>query len=396
MQLSKTMNFNNKNILIVLHAGVLGGAERQGLGLGKVLTEQYNCKVYLLLTHSKKVSSEFAAFVNECHIVEVFHYGEPYIVFRKEISIKNLKRFVWSSKYLLRMRKGLLPYRIDFIFPYLNFPSKIAFYLYKLLPTAKFTFWHQLGLDVFKDDIFEKLAARNTPCVIANAPNGIELFREAHRLENKRAFVLPQFLTMSYQNFSKEEIKQKYGISQGSIVIGMISHYRPDKKHHLLLEAFIELSEEFPNATLVFLGYRDANPVTQEKFDKIVDKVKRKNLNTRIFVLSEKPVEEILSMMDIGVLVSEIEGTPNVVMEYMLYKLPVIASKHPGCVGLLGNSSFLIENDIDGLKSALTDLIVSEDLRVKEGLKNRSIIDGYTPENYMIELGKIIKIVNNE
>ena len=201
---------------------------------------------------------------------------------------------------------------------------------------------------------------------------------------------------MSCQNFPKEEIKQKYGISQGSIVIGMISHYRPDKKHNLLLEAFIELSEEFPNAILVFLGYRDANPVTQEKFDKIVDKVNRKNLNTRIFVLSEKPVEEILSMMDIGVLVSEIEGTPNVVMEYMLYKLPVIASKHPGCVGLLGNSSFLIENDIDGLKSALTDLIVSEDLRIKEGLKNKSIIDGYTPENYMIELGKIIKIVNNE
>ena len=57
---------------------------------------------------------------------------------------------------------------------------------------------------------------------------------------------------------------------------------------------------------------------------------------------------------------------------------------------------FLIENDIDGLKSALTDLIVSEDLRIKEGLKNKSIIDGYTPENYMIELGKIIKIVNNE
>ena len=196
-----------------------------------------------------------------------------------------------------------------------------------------------IWVGLFKDDIFEKLAARNTPCVIANAPNGIELFREAHRLENKRAFVLPQFLTMSCQNFPKEEIKQKYGISQGSIVIGMISHYRPDKKHHLLLEAFIELSEEFPNATLVFLGYRDANPVTQEKFDKIVDKVNRKNLNTRIFVLSEKPVEEILSMMDIGVLVSEIEGTPNVVMEYMLYKLPVIASKHPGCVGLLGDSS---------------------------------------------------------
>ncbi|OEY71662.1 glycosyltransferase family 4 protein [Salegentibacter salarius] len=389
------MDFKNKSILLILHAGVLGGAERQGLGLGRILVEQYNCEVYLLLTHSEKTSAEFRDFAKKCHIKAVFHFGEPYIVFKKEFNIKNLKRLVWSSKYLLRMRKGLMPYRIDFIFPFLNFPSKIAFYLYKLLPTVKFTFWHQLGLDVFKDDVFEKLAARYTPCVIANAPNGIELFREAHRLENKRAFVLPQFLTMNYQNFSKEEIRQKYDISQDSVVIGMVSHYRPDKKHHLLLEAFFELSEKFQNVTLVFLGYRGANPVTQEKFDKIVNKVNRKNVHNKVLVLSEKPVEEILSMMDIGVLVSEVEGTPNVVMEYMLYKLPVVASRHPGCVGLLENSSFLIKNDINELKSALTSLIDSEDLRIKEGLKNRKIIDGFTPENYMIKLNGIMnKMIN--
>lgn len=389
------MNFKNKNILLVLHAGVLGGAERQGLGLGKVLTEQYSCKVYLLLTHSEKVSSEFAAFVKECHIVEVFHYGEPYIVFKKEFTIKNLKRLVWSSKYLLRMRKGLLPYRIDFIFPYLNFPSKIAFYLYKMLPTAKFTFWHQLGLDVFKDDIFEKLAARHTPCVIANAPNGLELYRKAHKLESKRAFVLPQFLTMDFQEFSCKEVREKYQIDKDSIVIGMVSHYRPDKKHDLLFRAFKELVKIYPKITLVFLGFKDANSVTQAKFNKISTEIFDNKLQNKVLLLSEEPVQEILSMLNIGVLVSEIEGTPNVVMEYMLYKLPVVATIHPGCVDLLSDSQFLIKNDLDELKNALSKLIESKNLREKEGLKNREIIQLYNPDDYLKKLKKIMnKVIN--
>ncbi|WP_424494765.1 glycosyltransferase [Salinimicrobium sp. GXAS 041] len=384
------MDFKNKNILLILHAGVLGGAERQGLGLGRILVEKYSCNVYLLLTHSEKMSDEFKEFAEKCHIQDIFHFGEPYIVLRQEFSFKNLKRLVWSSKYLLRMRKGLLPYKIDLIFPFLNFPSKIAFYLYKLLPTAKFTFWHQLGLDVFKDDVFEKLAAKYTPGVIANAPNGIELFREAHKLEDKRAFVLPQFLTMKYKYFSREETRQKYHITQDSVVIGMVSHYRPDKKHELLLQAFLELTENFPNINLIFLGYKDANPVTLEKYERILKRINSQKLQSKVLVLSGKPVEEILSIMDIGVLVSEIEGTPNVVMEYMLYELPIIASRHPGCVALLDNSPFLIENNIIELKKGLATLIASKNLRKKEGMKNKEIINRYTPENYMNEFNKIM------
>ena len=57
----------------------------------------------------------------------------PAQVSKIEFSIKNLKRFKWSIQYLLKMRKGLLPYKYDIIIPFLNFPSKVAFYLYKLL-----------------------------------------------------------------------------------------------------------------------------------------------------------------------------------------------------------------------------------------------------------------------
>ena len=80
------MDFYNKNILLILHAGVLGGAERQGLGLGKILSEHYNCKIYLLLTYSDKTSTELSS--KKCHIEKIFHFGEPYIVFGKNLILK--------------------------------------------------------------------------------------------------------------------------------------------------------------------------------------------------------------------------------------------------------------------------------------------------------------------
>ncbi|MEE3226118.1 MAG: hypothetical protein VX253_09385, partial [Bacteroidota bacterium] len=118
-----------------MHYGSLGGAERQGLGLAKFLTEEYQCEVSLLLTFSDELQPDFKQFAKACHIRHIFHTHAPYLVCWKELSYRNLKRLVWSFKYIWGYRKILKPYGFDYIFPFLNFPSKVAFYLYKVLPT---------------------------------------------------------------------------------------------------------------------------------------------------------------------------------------------------------------------------------------------------------------------
>lgn len=385
------MDFYNKNILIIIHAGSLGGAERQGLSLAKILTEEYQCKVSLLLTFSRETSEEFNHYARSCHIQETFHFGEPYLVLKREWTYKNLKRLVWSSKYLWRMRKGLKPYKFDLIFPYLNFPSKIAFYMFKLLPSVKFTFWHQLGLDTFKNDHFEKYAAINIPCIIANAPNGIDLFFEAHPESKRPSFVLPQFLALDYVFKDSKILLQKYGLPENGVIVGMIAHYRKEKLHELLLSAFSEILEDNKNIYLVFLGNKNNSVTTIKIFASLQEYIKRNGLSKNVKLISEQPVYEILNVIDIGVLVSEIEGTPNIVMEYMAYGLPVVATDHPGCQLLLKNSEFLIKNDKKTLKIALSRLINSAALRDSEGERNKSLIEEYTPENYLSNLRTIMK-----
>ncbi len=45
------MDLYNKKILLVIHQGYLGGAERQGLGISKILTTKYNCTVNVLVVN---------------------------------------------------------------------------------------------------------------------------------------------------------------------------------------------------------------------------------------------------------------------------------------------------------------------------------------------------------
>lgn len=380
------MDLLNKKILLVIHQGRLGGAERQGLGISKILTEKYNCQVYLLLTYSGETSEEFSKFSKDCHIYKTLHFGHPYLIFKKEFSLYNIKRLKWSIQYLLRLRKGIKPYDIDIIIPFLNFPSKVSYFLYKMLPSVQITFWHQLGLDSLSEDYFEKTAVNNIPFVIANSSDGLDMFQYKYNIDPKKLNVLPQYISLEYVRGNKENIKRSLGIPINSIVIGMIAHYRPEKLHGLLLSCIQDLQKTEDRIYLIFLGNKNNTSITLNKYEQLNRQIIQENLSKNIKLLSDVAVEDVLNILDIGVLVSEIEGVPNAVMEYMLYSLPVVATNHIGCRVLLEDDEFLINNNKKDLISTLEKLIADEELRKIIGLKNKELIKKYNMESYVDNL----------
>ena len=84
------MDLYNKKILLVIHQGNLGGAERQGLGISKILTTKYNCTVNVLLTYSPETTVEFEHFAKECQVQNILHFGGGYLLLKREFSYKNL------------------------------------------------------------------------------------------------------------------------------------------------------------------------------------------------------------------------------------------------------------------------------------------------------------------
>ncbi|MFY0714758.1 glycosyltransferase [Seonamhaeicola sp. NFXS20] len=384
-----SFSFDNKNVLLVLNHGGLGGCERQALGLARYLTQKKDCQVTILQIYSGFQTEEYKAYAKCCHVKEILYFGEPYLIFRKEWSFKNIKRLKWSFQYLWKLRQGVKPYKPDIIIPFLNVPSKLAYYLYKSLPSVKVTFWHQLGADTRKGDWFETIAAHKTPFVIGNAPNCFEMFQTQYKVSKNKLNLLPQYVTLEKVAKDSNSIRTSLGIPVNCVVIGMIAQYRSDKYFDLLLDAYHQLHVDI-DIHLVFLGNKNNNASSLQIFNDLNEKVKKLKLEDRVSVLSNIPVEDVLNILDIGVLLSQMEGMPNSVMEYMLYSVPVIATNHIGCQQLLTNSEFLIPNDIDLLKEKLKKLIDSKEIRMKEGNFNRNRILKFNLPNYVCELEKII------
>ncbi|MEP5340346.1 MAG: glycosyltransferase [Algibacter sp.] len=385
-------NFQDKIIVLMIKVADLGGAERQALGLADYLIKKCNCKVFMVATHCNKPSKEFYKFAESSGVNKVYYFGVPSITIRKEISYLNIKKTIRAIKYIAHIKKEISKFNPDFIIPFLNTPSKIACLIYKGTG-AKLTFWHQLGLDNYNYDVLEKKAIKQAPFFIANASNGLEVFEKDYKIQKDKMFVLPQYVSIKKTEMNKEEIKQEFKIDKKDVVIGMIAHYRDEKYHELLLRAFSKITKT-KNVHLVLLGNKTNNEETLNKFNSLQKIIEDQNIINKVSLLSGQPVEKILNILDVGVLVSEIEGTPNVVMEYMLYGIPIIATNHSGCEKLLGSSPFLIQNEEAILIDKIVTLVNNTDLRIKEGNINKERIDAYTIEGYMEKLEEIINIIH--
>lgn len=381
-------NFQNKTVVLMIKVAMLGGAERQALGLARYLIKKYNCKIHLVATHSNEATKEFIEFATSCGINKIHYFGVPSLTIRNEFSFLNLKRTFRALLYLRKMKINLKKFKPDVIIPFLNTPSKIAALLYKSVG-AKITFWHQLGLDNYSYDLLEKKAIQKVPFVIANAANGLEVFQDYYKMPNNKLFVLPQYVSIKKKELDSNYLKIKFRIPQESIVIGMIAHYRTEKFQELLIQSFSEIRTD-KKTHLVFLGNKNNNEETQEKYSSLVSLSKKLDCFDQVSFLSGESVEEVLNCLDIGVLVSEIEGTPNVIMEYMTYGLPVISSNHIGCEELLKPSHFLIPNDKKILTDTLENLLSNENLRLKEGADNAEKVKKFSIENYIDSLHTII------
>lgn len=380
--------FHDKSVILMIKLTVLGGAERQALGLADFLIKNYNCKVHLVVTHYNQPTKEFHDFAIACGIDIIHYFGEPSLTIKREISLINFKKAIRALRYLRLMKKKLAQFQPDIIIPFLNTPSKITALIYKSVG-AKFAFWHQLGLDVHSYDILENRAIKSIPFFIANAENGVEVFQNYYKVPKEKLFILPQYVSIKKINLDKISLKEKFKISEDSIVIGMIAHYRKEKYQDLLIRAFSEV-KTLKKIHLVLLGNKDNNVRTLDRYNELIDLSKRLNCFDRISFLSGESVEEVLNCLDIGVLVSEIEGTPTVVMEYMLYDLPIVSTNHIGCMKLMESSEYLIPNDKDILKLKLQELVNDELLREKEKINNSEKIKKFSKKNYVIKLQEII------
>ena len=147
-------------------------------------------------------------------------------------------------------------------------------------------------------------------------------------IKDKKIFVIPSVVDdRDFYDLDKENAKEKFNF-QGKIV-GCIGNFSFYKGHTFLIEAFASLSKKYNDISLVFVGQNTKELSEYIKKYNIIDKVKLMGFR--------EDATDILKAFDVLVVPSVIESFPNVILEAMMVKVPVVGTVVGGIGEMLSN-----------------------------------------------------------
>ncbi len=143
--------------------------------------------------------------------------------------------------------------------------------------------------------------------------------------QNKIAVVYSGIDTKKFNNMSDTQyLHEEFNLSKYSPIIGTIAHLTDHKGHKYLIDAVPDVLKKFPNTVFLIIGKGELEEVLRKQVKKldITENV--------IFAGFRKDIGELLSIMDLFVLPSHLEGLCTSLMDAMLMKLPVAATTAGG------------------------------------------------------------------
>lgn len=157
--------------------------------------------------------------------------------------------------------------------------------------------------------------------------------------------------------------RDELGIEPDSLVIGSVGRLHYQKNYKLLLRAFAEL-RGYGGLKLILVG-------DGEERVRLSALAKDLGIHQHVVFAGQRgDIPKMLSVMDIFVLPSFLEGMSNTILEAMCAGLPVVASATGGNPELVEDrmSGLLFESDsLDALTSRLKELITNPGLRSELG-----------------------------
>jgi glycosyltransferase involved in cell wall biosynthesis len=165
---------------------------------------------------------------------------------------------------------------------------------------------------------------------------------------------------------SVETTKRRFDIETQKVV-GMVARFHPRKHFECFIKSAKEVLGIRDDVTFVTVGDGE----TLESCKQAVDSNHMERVR---FLGSQKEVESIINIFDIGVLLSMEEGISNALMEYMAQGKPVIATNHGGNNELVQNNEtgFLVApRDVSKVTECLLTLLENQELANDMGRKGK-------------------------
>lgn len=217
--------------------------------------------------------------------------------------------------------------------------------------------------------LIDKLLSRFVHMIITVSMEGRKRFP---RVDNEKIITI--YNAVDLKKFSPEVLPAKIDALEqkksDDILIGEIGEVIPRKAQEDLIRAVGLVYKKYKDVRLIFVGSKD-----QEYYRQLMDLLDVLNLGDRVLFLDYRDdTPRIISLLDIVVLPSLLEGLPRVILEAMSSAKPVIASDITGNNELIidGETGYLFPvRDYKTLAEKLESLIKDKKKRIDMGEKGR-------------------------
>lgn len=150
--------------------------------------------------------------------------------------------------------------------------------------------------------------------------------------------------------------------------VGIVANLRPVKNLPLFIRAAARLATTHPHVQFKIAGEGDLH-------DELQGLINNLGLGDRVTLLGTVPdVPSFLASIDVAVLCSHSEGSPNAIMEYMAAGLPSVVTDVGGNRELIEHERYGLvvpPNDLDGLTAAVARLLDDRTLASQMGAAAR-------------------------
>jgi glycosyltransferase involved in cell wall biosynthesis len=311
-----------QKVLIILPFLTRGGAETQAYNIAIGFKEKgYNVTIIAF----EKKNGELIDKLHASNINwELLDYDLSSVHRRGMGKISSL------VKLIFQIRK----HKPDYLFPFTYYPNILISAIWRFTG-AKKCFWNQRGYETIGFTLAEKIAVHQKPQYLSNATGSAEFISKRHNIGLTKVQVIHNGILPEEPKNSQAYWNAKIDRKPNELIFIQVANFYPEKNHAYLLRGwhqFVNRNKSNLNMRLLLVGYAPNNKCINEAKAIAFDY----SLNNVEFWESTNDISGLLSIADVGVLTSSSEGCPNIVLEYMYAKLPVVLSRIKATEEILG------------------------------------------------------------